>query len=245
MNIAWAYEYLFACLIMGLGIGIDVAIATFMRANTMQNKRAVIQWVVGVSATHTLFPMAGYLLTFFSIQSLPVLTPIIGIIAFSLIAHFLIEELKINDEKNDTEQVSFISFALVLAVSWDALWSGPAKSAQVVGWSDVMIWVSFLLVGIVVTLFCLLSFFLAKQAHTQYSKFFSKKYARKSLEVSQWIQYSVIAYFGLLALVRYTFSSSVNQLYILAASFVLMYVILKLIKSWRLLHFRKWVSELE
>lgn len=226
-------DYLFACLIMGLGIGIDVAIATFMRAHTMHNKRTVLQWVVGVSATHTLFPMAGYLLTYFSLQSLPLLTPIIGLIAFSLIVHFLMSELRVTNFETGSEsgQMPLISFTLILAVSWDALWSGPAKSAQVVGWSDLMIWLSFLLVGVVVTVFCLLSYYLAKQAQAQYFNFVPKRYAVRSLEISQWIQYSVIAYFGLLALVRYTFSSSIDWLYILAASFILMYIILKVIST--------------
>lgn len=222
-------DYLFACLIMGLGIGIDVAIATSMRAHTMQRKRTIIQWVAGVSATHTIFPMIGYLLTYFSLQSLPVLTPLIGIIAFALIAHFLISEIKANNEieENTGNHNSLISFALILAVSWDALWSGPAKSAQVVDWSDMMIWMSFILVGCVVTFFCLLSFYITKKASAQYFSFLPKKYKHRSLEVGLWIQYSVIAYFGLLALVRYTFSSEINWGVILFASFFIMHIVLK------------------
>ncbi|MFT6153935.1 MAG: putative Mn2+ efflux pump MntP [Crocinitomicaceae bacterium] len=237
-------DYLIACLIMGLGIGVDVAIATFMRAHTMKLKRTVVIWVVGVTSTHTLFPMIGYLLTYFSLQALPVLTPIIGVIAFMLIAHFLIEELRAykEAETNAASQqsivgnTSLISFGLILAVSWDALWSGPAKSAQVLDWSQWMIWLSFILVGLVVLVFCLVSLFIAKKltrlmpsANSNSNSINSARL--KSINYGLWVQYSVICYFGLLALFRYTFSSSVTWVYILLFSFLLMFILLKVIQT--------------
>ena len=57
------FDFVSACLIMGLGIGTDVAIATAMRVKQLQSTRTILFWVIGVSLTHTLFPMIGYLLT--------------------------------------------------------------------------------------------------------------------------------------------------------------------------------------
>jgi len=211
---------------MGLGIGIDVAIATFMQAPVLSNKKSIMVWVVGVSITHTVFPMFGYLLTYFSVQTLPVVTPLIGLLAFSLVSIFLIDELKSLMQAQETSHSPYISLALILAVSWDALWSGPAKSAQVVGWSDWMIWLSFILVGAVVTLFCLSSLYLAKKL-CALSHFSSGSFSVKFLDVSRWVQYSVINYFGMLALLRYTFDSHVHWVYILLMSFIFMWIVLK------------------
>ena len=100
--------------------------------------------------------------------------------------------------EDSTIRYSWISFAIILAVSWDALWSGPAKSAQVVGWSDWMIWLSFLWVGFIVSLLCVLSCILSHRLQPFIQKF----------PVVQacliWTQYTVIGYFGLLAFSRYT-----------------------------------------
>jgi hypothetical protein len=221
-------HFVFSCLVMGLGIGIDVAIATFIRAPAMQDKSVAIKWVVGVSATHTVFPMVGYVLTYFSLQALPLITPLVGVIAFVLIVLFLVDELKGLSEPNQEGERSYISFALVLAVSWDALWSGPAKSAQVAGWPEWMVWVSFLLVGVVVTVFCLSSLYLAKKMSVLATKWRGSTYS-VVLDISRWVQYSVINYFGMLALIRYTFSSDINWLYILCSSFVVMYILLKVL----------------
>lgn len=196
-------HFLTACLLMGAGIGIDVAIATALRTQALRQQKLVWLWIVGVTLTHTLFPMVGYLLAYFSIQSMPGLTPIIGLIAFALIAKFLWDELMSVPDAEDNNQL-LVTLGIILAVSWDALWSGPAKSAQVLGWSELLVWLSFLLVGIVVMGFAILSYRMASLLCrlSQDSSW--------TLYLMQWLQYSVISYFGMLALVRYTFSLEVH-----------------------------------
>lgn len=211
---------------MGLGIGIDVAIATFMQASVLSNKKMRITWILGVSSTHTLFPMFGYLLTYFSVQTLPVVTPLVGMVAFVLISIFIIDEIKSSNNIENKQSNGLINIALIFAVSWDALWSGPAKSAQVVGWSEWMIWLSFVIVGGVVTAFCLSSLYIAKKVCVL-SLGSSPKHQHKILGVSRWIQYSVLSYFGLLALVRYTFASDISWVVVLFLSFFLMWFVLK------------------
>lgn len=213
-------HFLSACLLMGAGIGIDVAIATALRTQALQRQKLVWLWIIGVTLTHTVFPMAGYLLAYFSIQTLPALTPIIGMIAFALIAKFLWDELMVVSDSEDDNQL-LVTLGIILAVSWDALWSGPAKSAQVLGWSELMVWLSFILVGFVVMAFAVVAYRMAQ--------YFCQLNAAngKTMVALQWLQYSVICYFGLLALIRYTFSLDTHSAIILAVASLLTAILME------------------
>lgn len=216
-------EIFLACLLMGLGIGIDVALATFVRASSMKDIRTIILWLCGVTLTHTLFPMAGYLIAYFSINTLPLVTPFVGILAFLFIAYFVKEELlTIND---DSSASLMVNFALILAVSWDALWSGPAKSAQVVNWPEYWVWASFIIVGLVVLIFASLSLWLAKKININHIKIYGLPFS-----LGSWLQLSVVSYFGLLALLRYTFQFEVVEWQVLIASGVMIAMCLTHIK---------------
>jgi hypothetical protein len=225
-------DFTLASLIMGLGIGADVAVATMIRAKHLTTPKAVIFWVVGVSFTHTVFPMVGYLLTYFSVEKLPVLTPIIGVIAFAFIARFLYLELgdyMVEEDSSQSfnqmdERQLMMSMGLILAVSWDALWSGPAKSAQVIGWPELFVWVSFMLVGGVVALCALCGLGVSKSISLS-------KVSKRAQNLWQYsgvlIQYSVIAYFGLLALFRYTLQLNIQWWQVLLTCIALVLVILE------------------
>jgi putative Mn2+ efflux pump MntP len=208
-------DFMLASLIMGLGIGADVAVATMIRAKHLTTIRAILFWVIGVSFTHTVFPMAGYLLTYFSVEHLPVLTPIVGVVAFAFIARFLYLELGdyVGEEGESSalnqtdERQLMMSMGLILAVSWDALWSGPAKSAQVIGWPELFVWGSFMFVGGVVALCALGGLGISKYVSLS-------KVSKQTQSLWQYtgvlIQYSVIAYFGILALLRYTLHLNIH-----------------------------------
>ena len=202
-------SFLIACLVMGLGIGIDVAIATGLRSSVLQQQRSATLWIIGVTATHTVFPMLGYLLTYFSIQTLPALTPVVGLLAAALIARFLWLELLCSEtSESDSGSQLLVSVGIILAVSWDALWSGPAKSAQVVGWSELLVWLSFLLVGGVVMAFAVLAYRVGLLVCR------ARFVGSWMMPLLQWLQYSVIGYFGLLALVRYTLNIDVSAAFV-------------------------------
>jgi len=222
-------DFIAACIVMGVGIGTDVAIATALRAKQLNTYRVALIWILGVSLTHTLFPMLGYLTTYFSIQVFPVLTPVVGVIAFVCISQFLWTEFReLAAQKSDEEHTDkhfLVSFALILAVSWDALWSGPAKSAQVVGWSEVMIWGSFLLVGIMVAVSAVTSWLIGRRLLAVHQR----QVSTKTQQLGLWLQYSVIAYFGLLALFRYTFQMEVQWWQILLLSASLIFVVLQMV----------------
>ncbi|MCY7296768.1 hypothetical protein [Alteromonas sp. a30] len=233
------FDFISGCVVMGIGIGTDVAIATLLRANQLNTTRTILYWVIGVSLTHTLFPMIGYLLTYFSIQVLPILTPVVGVIASAFITHFLWQELRelsaknahpVNCEEKEDRQF-LVSFGLILAVSWDALWSGPAKSAQVIGWPELLVWVSFIVVGIMVALFAIGSLYLSKQTRLTLTNTASKWH-----QVGLWMQYSIFAYFGLLALLRYTLNVNIVwwQLLMIAAGIMFIGIeVAKHIGHWR------------
>lgn len=194
------FDFIIASLLMGLGIGSDVAIATFARSNQLTTLRVAAIWIIGVSFTHTLFPMLGYLLTYFSLQLNPNIEPIVGLIAFGFILFYLVGELSdfFKPKDNAQDRQILVTLGLILAVSWDALWSGPAKSAQVVGWPELFIWGSFIVVGMFVSIMAIVSLNFALRF----------KHLAKGKESTRWciywLQYTVIGYFGLLALFNYT-----------------------------------------
>jgi len=211
------FDFILASLLMGLGIGFDVALATVSRAQQLNTFRLAFIWVLGVSLTHTLFPMIGYLLAYFSVQVQPAIAPVIGVIAFTCIFFYLKAEFKqiANPEQENNNSQLLVTLGLILAVSWDALWSGPAKSAQVIGWPELMVWVSFLIVGAMVSLLAIGSL---KFSH--YIEGLNQKNAYMNW-VGCWIQYSVIGYFGLLALLRYTLQVNMSWWQILLMSMLL------------------------
>ncbi|MFW8591723.1 hypothetical protein ACOI22_13030 [Glaciecola sp. 2405UD65-10] len=214
-------DFVFACALMSIGIGTDVALATLARASQLKTTKTILIWVIGVSLTHTLFPMLGYLMTYFSVQVVPILTPIVGIVAALCIFWFLYHEINGvfeheagSDEGSNRSDRLLVSLGLILAVSWDALWSGPAKSAQVIGWPELLVWISFLLVGVAVSLLAISSVAFSKVLAPTLVK------ARNTHLGLLCLQYSVIAYFGFLAVLRYTFGFTFAWYYILALSFL-------------------------
>lgn len=243
------FDFVTACLVMGMGIGTDVAIATVLRARQLKTTRTILYWIIGVSLTHTLFPMIGYLLTYFSIQVMPMVTPLVGVVAFAFIAHFLWQELKEMTNEGESnhhdDRQLLVSLGLILAVSWDALWSGPAKSAQVIGWPELLVWVSFLVVGMMVALCAVASLYLSKRFATtsktmQHSAQHSQpsstqgKVATRAQGIAIWLQYSIIAYFGLLALLRYTLGLNIAWWQVLIIASLTMFVSLEAVKQFTL-----------
>jgi TctA family transporter len=91
-------------------------------------------------------------------------------------------------------------FLSVLAVSWDALWSGPAKAAQATAgnWNDYQVVLSFAIAGVVVALVAELALTLTKRLRR---KHFDNPYtlARNNI-IGKFFELSVIGGFGILSL---------------------------------------------
>ena len=170
--------------------------------------------------------MFGYLLSYYGVKAYPLLTPLIGLLAFFLIALFILGELKSIDENTTktNDQRFLVSIGIILAVSWDALWSGPAKSAQVVSWSPMAIWLSFLVVGATVATLSTFAYWLAKRIAS--SSFTHWQHNTAALNLLQWLQLSAISYFGWLALIRYTFGWTLPSPLVLLVSLVFMLLLM-------------------
>ena len=157
-------NFLFPCILMGAGIAIDVTIATLTKFK--DHGLTFKTWTLPITATHVMFPATGYYLFWWLAEVLPALELLLGVIGFALVALFVYEALcdwigcepffgisgfisgVAGLKEDDTRR-----FIAILAVSWDALWSGPAKSAQAVAgmWTTGEVIVSFFVAGITVT----------------------------------------------------------------------------------------------
>jgi putative Mn2+ efflux pump MntP len=199
MTLPQLIDVSFTSTLMGLAIGLDVMLATLGVASSLTSAFQRIQWVVGVTATHTLFPLIGYLLTYYAAQHIPALQFILGLLAFICIAWFLYSESQSADQ--DVEQGP--GWLLILAISWDALWSGPAKSAQAQDWSELLIVLSFIIAGLIVALGAWLSLTIARcqnkpATHQQFQ------------QLAPHCQQGILAYFGWAAFFEYSLSISLS-----------------------------------
>lgn len=217
---------------MGLGIGLDAAMVTSLKASTMRSRLVAFIWVSGITFTHTVFPMIGYLLSHTGAKYFPTFSPIVGLLAFLLIGYYLLQELFYcadeNDETHSDGQALIITIGLILAVSWDALWSGPAKSAQVIHWPETAVLVSFILVGFFVAVLSITALLIAQSSAVKRYLLGIRWLSTSDLEwFGRWCQYTIFGYFGLLALTRYTFQLDIAYELILLFCALVMALLLR------------------
>lgn len=164
-----------ASVLMGLGIAIDVAIATVSRFR--DQSMSFTSWTLPVALAHILLPAIGYYGWWVLGQQFHGLALILGLLAFAMIAVFIYEAICewIGAEPVvSLEPISDWAFkrlgsqskgriVMVLAVSMDALWSGPAKAAQAASgqWSPFEVFISFFIAGGVVALVAELALLIA------------------------------------------------------------------------------------
>ena len=154
------FGYILPCLMMGFGIAVDVTIATLskFRDETLTFKT----WTLPITVTHVMFPATGYYLFWGLAEVFPALELLLGIAGFALVALFVYEVIcksvgttpvfGISDwisalfgfDESDSRR-----FIAILAVSWDALLSGPAKAAQAAAghWTTNEVFISFFIAG--------------------------------------------------------------------------------------------------
>ncbi len=204
-------SFLIPSILMGIGVAIDVFIATTVKFNdsTLSWKN----WTLLVTVTHTLFPAVGYFLFWSTSSNFPTIKTTLGVIGFSLVSLFVYEvicesmgiEPKFGISNWISQKFGFSNssahvFITVLAVSWDALWSGPAKAAQAVAgnWSTTEVLVSFVIAGLVVAIMAELALFTTSLLRKrQFSNTLSL--ARFNL-AGKYVELSVIGGFGVLSL---------------------------------------------
>ncbi|KQZ61473.1 hypothetical protein ASD67_19860 [Sphingopyxis sp. Root1497] len=203
-EIAPAFSYLMASGLLGAGIAVDVAMATLAMGRWLIDRDNARYWVRAVTATHIVFPMIGYYGFAWAYHDLPAVRAVLGVLALLLVAWFLFGQFRSWINADDAAAADrTISFVAILAVSWDALWSGPAKSAQAIAWSTEAILFSFVIAGAVVGAVAVAATrFAAHLYPSLVDEAARKRQARRDF-VALWIEFSVIAYFGVLAFARY------------------------------------------
>ncbi len=225
-------NFLLPSLLMGVGVAIDVFLATI--AKFQDDNLAWKSWTLPVTITHTLFPALGYFSFWFIGEYFPALHTIHGIIGYTLISLFVYEVLseaagyrpvislsRVISNWFDFSTTDARTLIAILAVSWDALWSGPALAAQAVAsnWTLLQVVISFAIAGLVVAIMAELGLSIARLMRSVRFKT-GRTLARFTL-FGIFIQLSVISGFGLLAL-WYAFDAAATiYISILAASLLL------------------------
>ena len=205
------YSFFLPAALMGFGIAIDVTIATVSKFR--DRDLSARNWTLPITMTHIAFPAVGYYLFWGLSETIPALAPILGIIGFLFVAAFVYEVIA---ESTGAKPIFGISawigdrfglaqddsrrFVAILAVSWDALWSGPAKAAQAEagGWSSLEVTLSFLIAGLVVAIVAQLALLIARVLQRQ--QFHSARQLAGWFFWGKLVELSVIGGFGVLSL---------------------------------------------
>lgn len=204
-------SFILPSMLMGLGIAIDVAIATVTRFR--DDSVAFGNWTLPITATHILLPAFGYYGWWFLGQEYVGLAMVLGLVAFGLIATFLYETICewvdvepvislgpvtgwLFRETNDDSKGRWIA---ILAVSMDALWSGPAKAAQAQsgGWTDMQVFISFFIAGAIVALVAQASLLTAQLL--QRTRFSDVEGLSRKLVLGKFLEVSILGGFGVLS----------------------------------------------
>lgn len=220
---------------MGVGVAIDVALATL--AKFQDETLSWRNWTFPVTFTHILFPALGYFLFWSLEDAFPIAHSLLGIVGFILVFTFLYEVLMDSFGKEPKFGLSgWISkrvglaphdartFVAVLAVSWDALWSGPAKAAQASAgnWTGVEVILSFTIAGVVVALVAETALFIAN--HLRRRKFENKTTLSVYTIVGKYFELSVIGGFGILSLWHAFFTNANLYAAISIAAIALLFI---------------------
>ncbi|MEZ4103700.1 MAG: hypothetical protein R3B60_00210 [Candidatus Paceibacterota bacterium] len=199
------------CILMGFGIAIDVTIATL--AKFRDRELSLRTWTIPITITHIVFPAVGYYFFWGMSTWMPGLQTILGITGFLLVALFLYEVLCESMGKEPVFGISsFVAklfglqeddtrrFIAILAVSWDALWSGPAKESQaeVEKWTNNEVFLSFFIAGIAVAVIAQIA--LAAAYWLRKIRFHDPEKLSRFTYWGKYVELSVIGGFGVLSL---------------------------------------------
>lgn len=205
------FGFIIPSILMGLGIAIDVAIATVARFR--DNSMGFRNWTFPITIAHVLLPAFGYYGWWFLGQQFNGLALVLGLLAFGMIAVFIYGAIC---DWIDVEPVISLEpitdwlfgrfgfeskgrLVIVFAVSMDALWSGPAKAAQAASghWSPFEVFISFFIAGAVVALIAEVSLLIAFALRR--ASFSDKKRLALFLVGGKYLEATILFAFGLLS----------------------------------------------
>jgi hypothetical protein len=203
--------FLVPSILMGLGVAIDVCIATVVQFR--DKELSWKSWTFPVTFTHVSFPAVGYFLFYTLDTTFPIAHSFLGVVGFILVALFVYEVIceaaglipRFGISHTLSQMIGFAEddarrVIAILAVSWDALWSGPAKAAQADtgNWTLYEVSLSFVIAGIVVAVMAELSLSIAKRLRKVE---FNNPYSLARFNIiGKFLELSVIGGFGILSL---------------------------------------------
>lgn len=221
-----ATDIIASAVFIGLAIGIDAMIATMLIAPSIANKKQAAYWILGITLTHVALPVISFSSSWKSLEWFPTLAPILGVVAFTATAYLFWQWLRealvatsTNSDSNPITQPFVISIWLIITISLDALYSGPAIFGQVQK-QDWPIWatsIMFLFIGNLLALLLTASLLLANSNWLNLRNLISVKHRLWAV----WLQTSAIGYFSLMALFRLTFGWEIASLTVLLISLLL------------------------
>ncbi len=193
----WEPRYLIACAVMGVGLGLDVALVTLTLGSQLDNWEKRFLWSMRVAAWHTLFPLVGLTFCLLFANSGGGLNLSIGLAGAVLLFYLYYTFFTEKEEQIQlrVDKTLFREFILIASVSLDSALIGPTLFATTTNWTEFQVCVSYVVAGLVVGLVgsfaALMGSMLSKEKHQRF------------LDYGRLIEHVIIAYFGWSALLRY------------------------------------------
>lgn len=207
----WEPAYLVRCVIIGVGIGIDVAIITLSLASKLNNWDKRLLWCMRVSVWHTTLPMFGLLLFLSFALSGAGLNYSIGIAGALLLLYLYYSFF--SSEQDEPEEITVREFVLILSVSLDSFLVGPSLIANTENWSALQMCVSYLLSGLVVGLVA--SFFAFIGSIIKPDK------GKSIIKAGRFLEHLIISYFAWFAILVHGLGFELSRFFVLALVLVL------------------------
>jgi hypothetical protein len=220
-------SFLIPSILMGLGVAIDVFIATVVKFK--DESLSWKSWTLPVTITHVAFPAIGYFLFYNLASTFPHAQTILGIIGFTLVALFVYEVVceatGFTPVFGISETIgSIFNFGKSEAKLFLAVLAAQATAGN---WNDYQVVLSFAIAGLVVALMAELALTISKRLRR---KQFSNPYtlARSNI-IGKYFELSVIGGFGVLSLWQaFSTEATLYQSISIAALFlVVVFVILR------------------
>lgn len=165
--------------------------------------------------------MIGYYSFVFLGIYLPSLSLFLGLAASSFLGYFLFKLvlgwLAADDSLKESSELEWYSWPIVLAVSIDALYSGPAKSAQALDWSLPEIIFSFFIGGAVV--YCVGKLVVVVSLrHQEYFSISNVENVKRVQLALMYLEFSLLFYFFCLCTARFLIGLTVTTSFTLLFS---------------------------
>ncbi len=149
-------EYGWLNLTGALAIAVDAQIVVLLRFRTLSTRSAAWRWAAAVGLTHLLFPLVGFLGGWVLLERyrMAVLVFPLGFVLIAILIGWIVREA--TQPQKPGGNLGGVSFwASVLLVSSDALLSGPGKTVFLDRFPQTLVVLSFVIVGLLVTIFTL------------------------------------------------------------------------------------------